>query len=500
MMPANLDLETTTLRQLTGLLAEGGISNAGLLNACLERIEAVDRRGPALRSVRALDPASFDTAARRRPAEPGPLEGIPVLIKDNVDVAGLPTTAGALALADSHPPGDAWLVGRLLQAGAVIAGKANLTEMANFLTDGMPSGYSSLGGQVLNPYDTAITPGGSSSGSAVAVAVGLVPLAVGTETNGSILSPAESCSVVGIKPTVGLVSRSGIVPIAHTQDTAGPLAVDVHGAAALLGAMAGADPEDPATEAAPAAYDYTQHCETGALRGARIGVADIVPSLGAEVAWLAARDTFARCGATLVPVHVDRSSPGLFVLTFEFGADLDAYFARLGPKAPIRSVAELVAFNEAHATEALKFGQRRLAAASAVDHGDTGTIASYHQARAADLAYSRGQVDRLLVEEQLHAILFPGPASADLGARAGYPSIALPAGYTTDARRPFGVTLLGPAWSEPTLIGYAYDYEQAAQARRPPSQVNPARLPLATPGATRTLAEHRDRPSQVGSR
>jgi amidase len=476
----DVDLETATVSTLEALLDSGRTTSREVAQAYIARIEAVDIAAPGLRAVRALNPrlaaeTAAATDARRRPGAHAPLLGIPVMIKDNIDVAGMPTTAGSIALAGSEPVDDAALVRRLRDAGAVIMGKANLTEFANFMTDGMPSGYSSLAGQVLNPYDTSITPSGSSAGSAVAVAAGLAPLAVGTETNGSILSPANANSVVGIKPTVGLVSRTGILPIASSQDTAGPLATTVRDAARLLAAMCGPDRSDPATAAAPAgiAAELTAGLSAEALRGVRLGVAGPAPA-GSEAAWAAAQAILTEQGATLVPVQLDEDAPGMFVLTYEFKRDLDAYLGRLGPEARVRSLAEIVAYNESHAGAALKFGQTKLVESLAVDLDDPATVDRYRQARADDLRYSRGQLDALLAGRSLDALLFAAEGSSDLGARAGYPSISVPAGYTTDARRPFGITLLGRAYSEPDIIGFGYAFEQAAGARRPPSSVNPA--------------------------
>jgi amidase len=483
-LPDGLDLETASAAQLAALLAAGVVSSVTLVRAYLHRIERLDRAGPALHAIRTVNPAAIDEAAaaddtRRRGEPTGPLHGLPVVVKDNVDVAGLPTTAGSLALARSFPARDAYLVGRLRQAGAVILAKANLTEMANFLTVGMPSGYSALGGQVLNPYDTSVTPSGSSSGSAVAVAAGLAPLAVGTETNGSILSPAVACSVVGVKPTVALVSRSGIVPIAHSQDVAGAFATDVAGTALLLDAMAGPDPEDPASlpppvPAAGAAAPGRPSTRPGSLAGARLGVVagEVPPER--QPRWAATCEALRAGGAQLVAIEVPSPPRDWFVLSYEFAPDLDAYFARLPPGAPVRGAADLAAYNAAHPDEALKFGQTHLLESLALDRSAAEVTRRYTAARAADLAASRDVLDALIAEHRLDALVWEGAGSADVGARAGYPSVALPSGYSADGRRPTGVTLLGPAWSEPTLLALAAALEASLAARRPPSAVNPA--------------------------
>ncbi|MFI5613102.1 amidase family protein [Amycolatopsis sp. NPDC051903] len=479
----NPALETVTVEQLAKLLAAGSLSAVSLARACLDRIAALDDRGPGLHAVRLINPHALADAAdadrRLRAGERGGLLGIPVLVKDNVDVEGLPTTAGSVALASSRPAGDAPLVTALRRAGAVVLGKTNLTELANFLTGGMPGGYSSLGGQVLNPYDTSQPPSGSSSGSAVAVAAGYAPLAVGSETSGSILGPACANSVVGIKPTVGLVPRTGLVPIAASQDTAGPIARTVADAAALLTVLVGRDHRDPATAGNPlTGHDFTGDLEATALRGARIGAVPAQVPDDDRALWDAALAALEACGAMVSEIPLDPECAASSVLTYEFKRDLDAYLAALPGGAPCRSLADVIAYNEAHAALALKFGQTRASAAQAMDL-DPGSADTrqYLADRARDLADSRDRVDRVLREGDLTALLFPGHSGADLGARAGYPSICVPAGYRATGRRPFGITFLGPAWSEPVLVGCAYAYERATRLRRPPSEVNPAMVP-----------------------
>lgn len=478
-MSIEADPEVVTAAELSAALSESRLSAGSLLEACLERVGSVDRAGPALRSVLSLDASAPDQAARAdarlREGERGALLGVPVLVKDNIDVSGCPTTAGSLALGDAPAGADAPLVARLREAGAVVVGKANLTEWANFMADDMPSGYSAAGGQTLNPYDASITPSGSSAGSAAAVAAGIVPLAVGTETNGSILSPSRHCSVVGVKPTVGLVSRTGIVPIAGTQDTAGPMARTVSDAARMLSAIAGPDPADPATAGAPDGRDYTAGLRADAAAGARIGVVepDDLPG-GDRSVWADSLEAWRSLGAQLVAVSLEGTSPGVFVLVYELAPALAAYLARPGCGAAARTLAQVVAFNSAHPDEELKFGQARLEAALAVEHSEPASVARYREARAADLVYGRDQLDRAFADHRVEALLFANEASADRGARAGYPSVCVPAGYSATHRRPVGISLCGPAWSEARLLALAYAFEQATRARRPPSVIDPA--------------------------
>jgi amidase len=481
-----VDLETATVATLDQLLDSHKISSVALTKAYLDRIDSMNSRSPSLNAVRAINPDALREAAAADGVlasgkQHGPLEGIPVIVKDNVDVTGMPTTAGSVALANSFPAGDAPLVADLRRAGAVILAKANLTEFANFLTSGMPSGYSSLGGQVLNPYDASQTPSGSSSGSAVSAAVGFAPLTVGTETSGSILSPSAANSDVGIKPTVGLIPRTGIVPIAASQDTAGPITKTVADAAAELTALDGTDPLDPATQTNPlVGHDFTQDLSTTALQGARIGVvANQVPPAGSanRALWDAATAALTAQGATLVPVTLDLSSSisgGSTVLTYEFKRDLNTYLSRLPADAPMKSLSDIIAYNNAHAQVALKFGQTQALASQAIDLSpDSADTAKYLADRAQDLADSQGRIDPLMQANNLTALLFANAGSAAIGAKAGYPTITVPAGYQSPNRRPFNIAFLGTAWSEPTLIGYAYAYEQATNLRQPPSQINP---------------------------
>jgi amidase len=487
--PLPVDLETATIAQLQQALSARKVTSEQLVDAYLERIETLNSRGPSLNAIRVLNPRAEEEARkadgeRARGRAHGPMYGIPVLVKDNIDVKGLPTTAGALALQDSRPSRDAFLVGRLRAAGAIILGKANLTEFANFTTAGMPSGYSGLGGQVLNPYDVSQTPSGSSSGSAVASAASLAPVTVGTETSGSILSPSVANSLVGVKPTVGLISRTGIVPIAASQDTAGPITRSVRDAATLLTALTGIDPADPATGTSKdvVGTDYTAVLTKGALRGVRIGVAS-TPTGNQGAALDQAMDVLRGQGATVVDVTVDTGELPASILTYEFKRDLNAYLARLPADAPMRTLDDVVRFNTAHAADAaIKFGQTQLVASNEVDLDDPATKATYEADRDNGMALARRRIDSVLQANDLGAIVFIGSGSAGIGARAQYPSVAVPIGYDPANGRPIGMTFLGTAYTEAPLLSYAYAYEQASPLWRPPSVVNPSLFRCASPG------------------
>jgi len=441
---------------------------------------------PAFGAIRCLSPDALDDAdasdhIRRERGPRSPIEGIPVLVKDNIDVAGLPTTAGALALEHNVPAVDAPIIGALRAAGAVILGKTNLSELANFLTEDMPSGYSSLGGQVLNPYDTASTPSGSSSGSGAAAALGFAPLTVGTETDGSITSPADYQSLVGMKPTLGLVSRTGILPIAPSQDTAGPLTRTVADAAFLLAAIAGDDRADPATSDAAVVASGLRNLVLGshALRGARIGVVrmepdpDDKPDPSRDVCHAAAIAAMREAGAQLI--DVDMPSGGhddeLAVLHYEFAPSVGRYLAAIGPDARVRSLADIQAWNNAHAAEALKFRQVHVDTAVSIDHDRERD--AYQQARARDLRFTTESLLAAL-GDTLECLVFPGASGCSWAARAGWPSIVVPAGYSADNRRPVGIMLVSRPWTDGRLLQLAYALEQAHPVRRTPFEINPA--------------------------
>jgi amidase len=489
------ELDEATLSGLQRQMATGERSAEQITEAYLARIAALDRRGPELRCVIETNPdataiARALDAERRASGSRGPLHGVPVLVKDNVDTADrMTTTAGSLALSGSVPSRDAHVARRLREAGAVILGKANLSEWANFRSTRSVSGWSARGGQCRNPYALDRNPCGSSSGSGVAVAANLAPLAVGTETDGSIVCPATSCGIVGIKPTVGLVSRAGIIPISHTQDTAGPMARTVADAAALLTALAGNDPGDPATAAAGAhAADLTRALDPSGLRGARIGVARNMAGFhpGTDRLFDDAIAELKRRGAVIVdpsdvPGIKDLGDPEFEVLLFEFKAGLEAYLGSLGPQMRVKTLADLVAFNEANREREMPyFGQEILLKAQA--KGPL-TTPAYREALATCERLARREgLDAVLEKERLDAIVAPtgapawviDPVSGDhyIGgnstpaAVAGYPSISVPMGFVFGL--PVGISFIGRAWSEPLLVRLAYAFEQATQHRKPP--------------------------------
>src|SRR6478735_2167059 len=340
-----LDLERLTVADAGSKMAAGQLTSVQLTRAYINRIAATNARGPGLNAVRVLNPRALTDASlldleRATGKVRGPLHGVPVLVKDNLDVAGLPTTAGSVALQNSIPDRDSGVVAKLRAAGAVILGKTNLSEFAFFMSSTSVSGYSSLGGQVLNPYDIDLSPSGSSSGSGAAAAAGLAAITIGTETSGSIVSPSAAQGIVGLRPTIGLVSRTGILPISATQDTAGPMTRTVADAAAELHAIAGPDPEDPATDGAPPVPDYLAGLKPDALAGKRIGV---INNTGAQ--YVAAIAAVQALGATTVQIAAPTSAAPFDVLTAEFKRDLNAYLGRLPTGAPMKSLADIIAFN-----------------------------------------------------------------------------------------------------------------------------------------------------------
>lgn len=484
--------EEATIADLGARMQRGELTSRQLTQAYLLRISALDDAGPRLGAVIATNPdalAEADAldAERRAGKVRGPLHGIPILLKDNIDATPMPTTAGSLALAAHLPARDAFLVQRLREAGAVILGKTNLSEWANFRSTRSISGWSGVGGQTRNPYALDRNPCGSSSGSGTAASANLAAATIGTETDGSIICPSSVAGIVGLKPTVGLVSRHGIVPISASQDTAGPMARTVADAALLLTAIAAPDANDPASggKARPAAVDYTAHLKPDGLKGARIGVlrksAGFHPDV--DAAFDRAVAALAAAGATVVDVEIPTAgkwdAPEFTVLLSEFRPGLEAYLADSG--APVRRFEELIAFNREHAAQEMPFfGQELFEQAM---KAPAPTSAKYREARdsARRLAGPQG-IDAALRAKKLDALVAPatGPAwrtdtvlgdhfvGAGYGAAAvaGYPSITVPMG---DARGlPLGLVFLGPKWGEPRLIELAYAYEQATHARRLP--------------------------------
>jgi len=490
------ELEELTLAQLQEGMRSGRWTARGLAEQYLARIDALDQRGPNLHALLEPNPDALAIAAesdgeRRGRGPRGPLHGIPVLIKDNIDTHDrMHTSAGSLALAGSIAPRDSGVAERLRAAGAVILGKTNLSEWANFRGRRSISGWSGRGGQCRNPYVLDRTPSGSSSGSAVAVAANLCAVAVGTETDGSVISPGSICGVVGIKPTVGLVSRAGIIPISHTQDTAGPMARCVADAAALLSALAGEDPRDAATRGAGRhATDYTRALDADGLRGLRLGIARkryAGNHRAVDALFDAALAVLRDRGAALVD-NVDLTTEDKLddaentVLSYEFKADLGAYLATLGPDAPMKTLADLIAFNERNAERELRlFGQETMVRAQA--KGPL-TTPEYLRALARCRRVARTEgIDLVMARHRLDAIVCPTstPASAidfangDGGgadcttpaAVAGYPHVTVPMGSVMNL--PVGLSFFGRAWSEALLIKAAYGYEQASRLRRAP--------------------------------
>ena len=490
------ELDEITISTLQDGMKSGQFSAHSLVEKYTARIDEIDKHGPALNSVIELNPDALSIAEsldqeRKGKGPRGPLHGIPVLIKDNIDTADkMMTTAGSLALVGSKPPKDSFVAQKLRAAGAVILGKTNLSEWANIRSSHSTSGWSGRGGLTKNPYALDRNPCGSSSGSGAAASANLCAFAIGTETDGSIVCPASSNGLVGIKPTVGLVSRSGIIPISHSQDGAGPLCRTVRDAAIVLGALVGVDPEDSAT---PASYgkshkDYVEFLDPNGLKGARIGVArkyfgfnDAVDALMEQ-----SLDAMKKQGAKLVdPADIETfgkfDETELLVFMYELKADLNAYLARLGPGAPVHTLKEIIEFNERnHDKEMPYFGQDLFLKAEAkgplTEKAYLDALQKNHQ-----LARTEG-IDALMDKHQLDAIVAPtgSPAwltdlvngdhvaggSSNAAAVAGYPNINVTAGYIFGL--PVGISFFGRAWSEPVLIKLAYSFEQTLKVRQPP--------------------------------
>jgi len=498
------DLIEVTIAELQARMAAGQLTAVELVREYKARIEAIDREGPKVNSVLELNPDAEAIAAaldeeRSKKGPRGPLHGIPLLIKDNIDTHDrMHTTAGSLALLGSTPPLDATVAARLREAGVVLLGKTNLSEWANFRSTNSSSGWSGRGGQCLNPYALDRSPCGSSSGTGVAVSANLCAAGLGTETDGSILCPSGINMVVGIKPTLGLTSRAGVIPIAHSQDTVGPFGRTVADAATVLGAMVGVDPRDPATSASAGKFftDYRPFLDHNGLKGARIGVLRQVFAGfqdKVDAVYNQAIAAMRQAGATIVDPadlpdaqEINSSPDELTVLLFEFKQDLNKYLAARGDPT-IHTLQDLIDFNNAHAKqELLYFGQEIFLQAQAVNLNDPATIASYQKALDNDHHLGRDQgIDAVLQKFNLDVLVAPTnpvpwkidllDGDHDLGGSstptslAGYPAINVPAGFSFGL--PIGITFMGTAWSEPTLIKIASGFEAATKARKPPTFV-----------------------------
>lgn len=499
------ELDELTIAQLQDAMQSGRYTSRRLVELYTARITAIDRQGPALASVIELNPEALAIAdgldaERKAGRVRGPLHGIPVLIKDNIDTGDrMMTTAGSLALQGSSAPRDAAVAAKLRTAGAVLLGKTNLSEWANFRSTKSTSGWSGRGGQVRNPYALDRNPCGSSSGTGAAIAANLAAIGIGTETDGSIVCPSSVNALVGIKPTVGLVSRTGIVPISHTQDTAGPMTRTVADAATVLAAIAGADPSDPATIDSRRATgtDYRAALTTGALKGARIGVARkryFGYSPAADRLIDAALDAMKAQGAVIVdpadiPTAARLDDCELEILLYEFKSDLNTYLASRGPTAGVHSLKELIAFNLREKEREMPFFAQELLVMAEKKAGLTSP--AYRKALATCRVRARTQgIDAVMTRLRLDAIVAPtgSPAwptdlvngdhflgaSSTPAAVAGYPSITVPAGFAYGL--PVGLSFIGRAWSEARLIGLAYSYEQATRHRQPPAFLPTVRL------------------------
>jgi amidase len=494
------ELDEVTIPQLQDGMKSGKYTAQSLVEKYLARIDEIDKRGPAVNAIIELNPDALSIAKaldqeRNAKGARGPLHGIPVLIKDNIDTADrMMTTAGSLALVGSKPPKDSFVAQRLRAAGAVILGKTNLSEWANIRSSHSVSGWSGRGGLTKNPYALDRNACGSSSGTGAGISANLAVVGIGTETDGSIVCPSSSNGLAGIKPTVGLVSRAGIIPISHSQDGAGPMCRTVRDAAILLGALTGVDPDDSATAASAgkSQTDYAQYCDPHGLKGARIGVArkyfgfnDAVDALMEQ-----SLNVMKTQGATLVD-PADIATLGKFddtellVFMYELKADLNAYLARLGPGAPVRTLQDIIDFNDRNRQKEMPyFGQDLFVKAQS-----KGPLSEKEYLEAVEknhqLARTEG-IDALMDKYHLDAIVAPtgGPAwltdlvngdhsaggSSNAAAVAGYPNVNVTAGFLSGL--PVGISFFGRAWSEPTLIKMAYSFEQAIKARQAPRFLN----------------------------
>lgn len=489
--PKQYPVAEKSMTELSADFAAGKVTSEALTNAYIARIKTEDKK---INSVLAINPKAIEEAKaadQRRAAGKslGPLDGMPILLKDNIDYAGMATTAGSLALKDNIPAKDAPMTKRLRDAGMVILGKANLSEWANFRSNWSTSGWTGVAGLTRNPYDLARTASGSSSGSGAAAAASMAAVTIGTETNGSVVSPANSNGVVGLKPTVGLVSRTGIVPISHNQDTAGPMTRTVADAAALLTAMAGSDPADPATaEADSHKTDYAKGLNRESLKGTRLGVLRFQKGYTPKTTAVydAALEALKAQGAVLVDVtdfkFADLSKYGQIILNTDFKEDVKAYLVNAPAAVKTRTLTDLIAFNKATPRELLVFGQDRWEAAEATTGFDDPL---YKEAvEVSQRSLGPEGIDKLLKDYDVVALIQPtgepaslidsatglrtsgGPGAAGPPAIAGYPHITVPMGNVTGL--PVGLSFIGPKWSEQTLLSLGYAFEQATHARKAP--------------------------------
>jgi amidase len=476
----NLDIEEASIFELQDAMEQGKFTSKELVFCYLSRIAKYDQDGPHINSIMEINPDAIFIAEaldleRQRKGSRGPLHGIPILVKDNIETGDkMRTSAGALALAQHVSTEDAFLIQRLRESGAIILGKTNMTEWANGVSSTMWAGYSSMGGQVAHPYGDFFV-GGSSTGSAAAAAMSFSAAAIGTETSASILSPAIQMSIVGIKPTVGLISRSGLIPFSYSQDTAGPMARTVSDAAVLLSALVGRDERDPATwRNDHTIQDYTAFLDKEGLQGARIGIycePDYVRESGEydEELFHQAVSELIKAGAEVVENIDIPSFHGPWQwnkMNLEFKHGVENYLQRLPAHMPIHSLSELIDWNVEHADKALKYGQDMLH----LREGLTNPLKNkdYILESIMDLFLAQNEgIDYAINRYQLDAIMFPAYIGADICAKAGYPSIAIPAGYGSNGR-PFGVTFAGKAFTEPSLIRIAYSFEQTTKLRKKP--------------------------------
>ncbi|MBP3953147.1 amidase family protein [Bacillus suaedae] len=467
------EIEEATIAEMQAALQSGELTSVELVQMYLDRIEKYE---DIVNAYISINPDALAIAAEldanRGSGTRGPLYGIPIMLKDNVDtIDDMPTTAGAVVLKDNYASEDAFIAKKFRDAGAIILGKSTMSEFANFLTRGLPNGFSGFGGQAMNPYGPGIfDTGGSSSGVGGGVAANLAAAGIGTETSGSILSPSSSNSLVGIKPTVGLVSRTGIIPLASSQDTAGPMTRTVEDAAAMLTVISGYDPADEVTATSEGnTHNYSNFLNEEGLVGARIGVDR------STYRWLSEEEVeimenaialMEEKGAIIIdPIELNIQSNNSIVLFHEFKHDLNAYLSKTSDDVPVKTLADIIAWNEEH-PEAIPYGQSYLIQSQGMS--DDQKDPDYLESRRLDLLYSGEQgIDKAFAEHDLDAILFPKNYGAAAPARAGYPSITVPGGYTSEGL-PVGVTFSAMAYSEPKLIELSYAYEQASLNRVAP--------------------------------